>query len=33
MQVALDSELTAEVPLHVTNAASVVMSQPKGMVS
>jgi hypothetical protein len=33
MQVALDSELTAEVPLHVTNAASVVMSQPKGLVS
>jgi hypothetical protein len=33
MQVALDSELTAEVPLHVSNAASVVMPPPKGMVS
>jgi hypothetical protein len=33
MQVSLDGDLTAEVPLHVSNAAQVVMPAPKGMVS
>ncbi len=33
MQVSLDGDLTAEVPLHVSNASQVVMPAPKGMVS
>ena len=33
MQVELDSELTAEVPLHVSTTAQVVMPAPKGMFS
>ena len=33
MQVSLDGDLTAEVPLHVSNSAQVVMGAPKGMVS
>jgi hypothetical protein len=33
MQVSLEGDLTAEVPLHVSNAAQVVMPAPKGMVS
>ena len=33
MQVSLDGELTAQVPLHVTNSAQVVMPPTKGMVS
>ncbi len=33
MQVALDGDLTAEVRLHVSGAAQVVMPPPKGMFS
>ena len=33
MQVSLDGDVTAEVPLQVTNAAQVVMPAPKGMFS
>jgi hypothetical protein len=33
MQVSLDGDVTAEVPLHVSNAAQVVMPAPKGMFS
>jgi hypothetical protein len=33
MQVSLDGDVTAEVPLHVSNAAQVVMPAPKGMLS